>query len=217
MYFRYVVENIPLYDSAEDDPFPKPACSTIRFTQESHAVGRNTLCVVRRDGEVSEIKLEATISSVRMPGKAMNPVESEKKDELELCLEDRKRIFSQTNAMISRIRSNSACRNYKIGPGPTSKKKSQLPRQKAKISSRKFASCKPVAELFASKEFQEEISKYEVRKVFLYCLVGKVILAQFLWWLFVYLFIVTWELELTDYQSNSSITFGYIFHQKKDI
>ncbi|XP_073280851.1 histone-lysine N-methyltransferase ASHH1 [Primulina huaijiensis] len=161
---RYIVENIPLYDSAEDDPFPKSACSTIRFTQESQAGGRNTLSVLTRDGEVSEIKLEATISSVCMPGEAMNPVESEKKDEPELCLEDRKQIFSQTNAMISRIRSNSACRNYKIGPVPTSKKKSQPPRQKAKMSGRKFASCKPVAELFASEEFREEISKYEELK-----------------------------------------------------
>ncbi|KZV21285.1 SET domain protein isoform 1 [Dorcoceras hygrometricum] len=136
----YTVENIPLYDSGEDDPFPKPACSTIPLMQESQAGGRNTL------------------------SEAMNPMESENNDGPELCSEDRKQIFPQTHAMISRIRSNSACRNYSIGPDSMTKKKSQFPRQKANISGRKYVSCKPVAELFASKEFREEISKYEELK-----------------------------------------------------
>ncbi|KAI3459787.1 hypothetical protein Pfo_016450 [Paulownia fortunei] len=163
---RYTVENIPLYDSAEDEPFPGPACTTIPVKHESIA----NYPAVMENNAGSEIKLETACVmesnySVSVQDVAGKPVVTEKNKEAEFSLEDRRQVFSQTNAMISRIRSNSACRNYNIGPSPSSKKRSQhTMKPKTKTSGRKHVSSKPVAELFASKKAQEEITRYEELK-----------------------------------------------------
>lgn len=89
---------------------------------------------------------------------------TEGSNEMEFTAEESRQVFPQTNPMISRIRSNSACRNYNIGPNPSSKKRPpHAVNQKTKPSGRKYVSSKPVAELFASKKAQEEIRSYEVR------------------------------------------------------
>lgn len=148
---RYTVENIPLYDSAEDEPFPKPPSAEVPVKDESlvndPAAGQKSLA--------SDVKLEQDIT-----GKS---VATDNNKEMEFSLEESGQVFPQTNAMISRIRSNSTCRNYNIGPSPSSKKRPQhTVNQKSKTSGKKYVSSKPVAELFASKQAQEEIRRYEV-------------------------------------------------------
>lgn len=161
---RYTVEDIPLYDSAEDEPFPKLAITTNLVKNEPLA----DYSAAMETNLASEIKSEVAsgMESNHRAGKqdvAGKSVVTEKND-MGFSVEDRKQVFSQTNAMISRIRSNSACRNYNIGPGPSSKKRPQpTVRQKPKTSGRKHVSSKPVAELFASKKAQEEIRRCEVR------------------------------------------------------
>lgn len=149
---RYTVEDVPLYDSAEDEPFPKPAATTVSVKHESlanHSVAAETILA-------SEIKLEQGATGISAV--------TENNEEMEFTTEESRRVFSQTNPMISRIRSNSACRNYNIGPNPSSKKRPpHAVNQKTKTSGRKYVSLKPVAELFASKKAQEEIRSYEVR------------------------------------------------------
>ncbi|KAK6118618.1 hypothetical protein DH2020_047610 [Rehmannia glutinosa] len=158
---RYTVENIPLYDSAEDEPFPGPDCATIPVKHECIA----NYPAVMQNHVGSEIKLEETSYSVSVQDAAGKSVVTEKNKEIEFSLEDKRQVFSQTNAMISRIRSNSACRNYNIGPSTSSKKRSQQTmKQKTKPSGRKHVSSKPVAQLFASKKAQEEITRHEELK-----------------------------------------------------
>ncbi|KAL8487372.1 hypothetical protein ACS0TY_023886 [Phlomoides rotata] len=162
---RYTVEDIPLYDSAEDEPFPKPAIIKTQTKHEpladySAAMETNLASEIKSE-VASGMKSNHPVGKQDVAGKS---VVTEKND-MEFSLEDRKQVFSQTNAMISRIRSNSACRNYNIGPGPSSKKRPQpTVRQKPKTSGRKNVSSKPVAELFVSKKAQEEIRRCEELK-----------------------------------------------------
>ncbi|KAL0366687.1 UNVERIFIED_CONTAM: Histone-lysine N-methyltransferase ASHH1 [Sesamum radiatum] len=171
---RYIVENIPLYDSADDEPFPRSATTISgqlglvpNYSAETKdSVGSKIKSEPVASTE-SKIKLEPVtsteahylVSAADMVGKSVVTV---KKEEDVFSFEDRKPVFSQTNAMISRIRSNTACRNYSIAPSPSSKKRSQPDmKQKTKTSRKKHVSSKPVAELFASKEAQEEIRRFE--------------------------------------------------------
>ncbi|KAL3619925.1 hypothetical protein CASFOL_034837 [Castilleja foliolosa] len=161
---RYAVENIPLYDSAEDEPFLGPGCTMIPVKHEPIAnypgVTENNV-----GSEVIEIKVESNYS-VSVQDVSGKSVVTETNRETEFSLEDRRQLFSQPNAMISRIRSNSACRNYNIGPDASSKKRSQQnmkPKTKPFVKKKKV-SFKPVVELFASKKAREEITRYEELK-----------------------------------------------------
>lgn len=93
-----------------------------------------------------------------------------KKIKTELVSEDMK-LYSQDtehdlppkNAMISRIRSNTAGRNYRIGPRSMSKKRSKAySGGRFKNLIQKKIDAKYAASLLASKEAQEEILDYEV-------------------------------------------------------
>ena len=53
--------------------------------------------------------------SVPMEDVVVNEIKIEASEEIKLYSQDTQQAFSQKNAMISRIRSNSACRNYHIG------------------------------------------------------------------------------------------------------
>ncbi|KAG6422868.1 hypothetical protein SASPL_113250 [Salvia splendens] len=156
---RYTVKNVPLYDSAEDEPFPKLASTEVPVKDESLVNGP-----AGQKSLASDVKLEQDVT-----GKS---VATDNNKEMEFSLEESGQVFPQTNAMISRIRSNSTCRNYNIGPSPSSKKKTSgnstcrnhTVSQKSKTSGKKYVSSKPVAELFASKQAQEEIRRYEELK-----------------------------------------------------
>lgn len=107
-------------------------------------------------------------SSVSTQDVAGKSVVTEKNKEKEVSLEERGPPFSQPNPMMPRARSNTTCRNYNSGPGPSSKKRSQhTVKQNRKPTGKKNVSSKPVAELFASKKAQEEVRRYEVRAIFL--------------------------------------------------
>ncbi|KAL6518311.1 hypothetical protein OROMI_034012 [Orobanche minor] len=164
---RYTVENIPLYDSAEDEPFPGLVCPMIPV---KHASMANYPAVAENNME-SKIKFETPVTKlesnclVGVQDVSGKPVVTEKNTNTDFSLEDKRQIVSQANAMISRIRNNSACRNYANGPSASSKKIShQRMKQKAKTFGRKHVSSTPVAELFSSKKAQEEITRYEELK-----------------------------------------------------
>ncbi|KAL7128088.1 hypothetical protein ABFS83_14G293000 [Erythranthe nasuta] len=162
---RYTVENVPLYDSAEDDSFPAPACSTIPVKHEP--VSNYSALMENNSG--SEIKLEtasvmesSNYSVVSLQDSAGKPMATKRNKEEEHCSENSRQVFPQTNPMIPRIRSNTASRNYGTEPSPSSKKRPQhTTNQKKKPPAKKYVSSKPVAELFASKKVQEEIKRYE--------------------------------------------------------
>lgn len=162
---RYRVEEIPLYDSAEDEPFLQVADALIPFKSETTSVFENDGSVKMEVEERSEFSLESFTGvipqhSVAMESLTMKP-EKVETDVGEFYGNNIQPSFLQTNAIIPCVRSNS-----EIGLGPTTKKKSQhMPKRKMKSSSGKPFNIKNVARLFASKEIQEEVCKYEVLMV----------------------------------------------------
>ncbi|KAJ0085861.1 hypothetical protein Patl1_08007 [Pistacia atlantica] len=169
---RYSVEKIPLYDSAEDEPFTKLLKSMDSSELEIDANGKNDFAMALSVGVKSEPLLESTSlvvqppESVPMEGVVVNIVpKTEENEDTKLYSQDTQQAFSQKNAMISRIKSNSACRNYHIGPGPVPRKRSQpYSNGKSKNLAQKQVDAKHVAQLLASKEAQEEILRNEEMK-----------------------------------------------------
>lgn len=103
-----------------------------------------------------------SLDSVPMEGVVMG-VKTEVSEERKLYSQENQPPFSRKNAMISRIRSNTACRNYHIGSGSMPNKRSkQYSNGKVKHGAQKQVDAKSFASLLASREAQEEILKYEV-------------------------------------------------------
>ncbi|GMP46286.1 hypothetical protein CsSME_00014501 [Camellia sinensis var. sinensis] len=92
----------------------------------------------------------------------MNRVKTEVNEQKKLFSQDTLHVFPPKNPMISRIRSNSTCRNYQVGSGSASKKKApHIGNKKSKHGGGKQVDGKRVAQLFLSKVAQEEIIKCE--------------------------------------------------------
>ncbi|KAL3507073.1 hypothetical protein ACH5RR_032455 [Cinchona calisaya] len=163
---RYRVEEVPLYDSAEDEPFSRIP-ETIRLFKFESINGPETDYSQKMEGgDVSGQELDY-FSAIKPP----NPVKidgittkAEKVESLDSGKsqdQDMEQTFDDTSAMLSRLRSNSAGRNFNIGSGSSSKKRPQhSPRQKKKSAGGKQFHPKNIADLFQSKEAQE-VRKYE--------------------------------------------------------
>ncbi|XP_065636610.1 histone-lysine N-methyltransferase ASHH1 isoform X2 [Quercus suber] len=165
---RYSVEKIPLYDSAEDEPSSKQLKSMNSSSSEYNVDVKNKYSMTMDVSVGSEHQFESTALSVQPPDPVpmedvvVSEIKTEASEEMKLYSEDTQQAFSQKNAMISRIRSNSACRNYHIGPGSLSNKRSkQYPNGRLKHSSQKQVDAKLVALLLVSKEAKEEILRSE--------------------------------------------------------
>ncbi|KAB1201070.1 Histone-lysine N-methyltransferase ASHH1 [Morella rubra] len=169
---RYSVEKIPLYDSAEDEPSSKLHKSMNSSNSEYNVDGKNK-CSVMMTTTGSEHQLECDALVVQPPDPVpmedavVNEIKVEASEETKLYSQDTQQAFSQKNAMISRIRSNSACRNYHIGPRSLSNKRSKHSSNgRLKQLTQKQVDVKCAALLLTSKEAQEEILRYEVWAAF---------------------------------------------------
>ncbi|CAK7346748.1 unnamed protein product [Dovyalis caffra] len=168
---RYSVEKIPLYDSAEDDQ-PSSKFLKIANSDSEYDIGGKFEYSTMMNFDVgSEQPLESTVLSVQpldsfpMEVVVMNSVKAEANEEMTLYSQDTPQSFAPKNAMISRIRSNSACRNYHIGSVPVPKKGSkQYSTGKLKHLTQKQVDAKHVTKLLAVKEAQEEVLTYEEMK-----------------------------------------------------
>lgn len=167
---RYSIEKIPLYDSAEDEPSSK-FLKIANSDSEYDIGGKIEYSTVMNFDVESEKPLESTVLSVQpldsfpMEGVVMNAVKAEANEEMALYSQGTPQSFAPKNAMISRIRSNSACRNYHIGSGPVPKKRSkQYSTGKLKHLMQKQVDAKHVTKLLAVKEAQEEVLTYEEMK-----------------------------------------------------
>lgn len=165
---RYEVEKIPLYDSAEDEPSLKLPTNKSSFGPEFVASGKNDFSAVTEGSVGSEPHLESSavvvepFYSVPTEGVVMNRVKTEVSEQRKLFLQDTQHVFPAKNPMISRIRSNSTCRNYQVGSGSASKKKApHIGNKKSKHGGGKQVDGKRVAQLFLSKVAQVEIIKCE--------------------------------------------------------
>jgi histone-lysine N-methyltransferase SETD2 len=160
---RYSVEKIPLYDSAEDEPSTR-LFKTVN-SSNSEFDGNRMIINVNVDSEhqlMSTALVVQSLDSDPMEGVVME-VKNEVSKETKLYSQDNQPAFLKKNAMISRIRSNTACRNYHIGSGSISNKRSkQGSNGRLKHFAQKQVDAKSVALLLASNEAQEEILKHEV-------------------------------------------------------
>ncbi|KAH9691845.1 Histone-lysine N-methyltransferase ASHH1 [Citrus sinensis] len=171
---RYSVEKIPLYDSAEDEPslnlFKTVEATKTEYVvdgKEEYSMGMNVS--VKPENHLDSTSLVVQpLESVPMEGVVVNAIKIEESEETKLYPQDtQQQVFSQNNAMISRIRSNSACRNYHIGPESMPKKRSQLKSNgKLKHLAQKHVDAKHVCQLLAFKEAQEEVLRNEVLVIF---------------------------------------------------
>lgn len=168
---RYSVDKIPLYDSAEDEPAKKlPKTEDSSFSNDTNMENDKSVpmdIIVKSEHQTESTALVVQpIEAVPMDGVVLNSLKTESTEEIKLYSEDAQQTFPKSNAMISRIKSNSACRNYHIKLGPMPKKKSQnFCGGKSKNLSQKQVDAKRVVELLASsKDAQEEVLKYEEMK-----------------------------------------------------
>jgi hypothetical protein len=167
--YRYSVEKIPLYDSAEDEPSSKLLKSVNSSNAEYNVDGQIKYSMTMTVGVGSEHQFETNALVVQpsdpvpMEGVVVNEIKAEASVEMKLFSQDTQQAFSQNNPMISRIRSNSACRNYHIGPGSLTKKRSKhYSNGRLKQLAQKQVDAKFAALLLVTKEAQDEILRYEV-------------------------------------------------------
>ncbi|CAN6543695.1 unnamed protein product [Malus baccata var. baccata] len=161
---RYSVEKIPLYDSAEDEPSSRLFRAVNSSSSEFDVDGMMENVNVDSEHQLMSTALVVqSLDSVPMEGVVME-VKTEVNMERKLYSEDNQLAISKKNAMISRIRSNTAGRNYHIGSGSMSNKRSKQYNGKLKHGAQKQVDAKSVAALLASKEAQEEILNYERMK-----------------------------------------------------
>ncbi|KAF8411604.1 hypothetical protein HHK36_004161 [Tetracentron sinense] len=168
---RYSVEKIPLYDSEEDAPSSKLLKTTDSSIIEFSNGRKNEYSMPMDVGLESVHRLESAalvvvpLDSVPMEGVVVEAAKTEVSEEKQLYSQETPRTFAQNNAMISRIRSNSACRNYHVGPSPLSNKRSpHYPNGRSKHLVQKQVDAKVVCQLLASKEAREEVCNYEKMK-----------------------------------------------------
>ncbi|KAK7270419.1 hypothetical protein RIF29_23536 [Crotalaria pallida] len=163
---RYSVEKIPVYDSAEDEPVSK-----LRHLN-SDSYGNNFNGRTEHSmGDIlkAEHQLEATalnvqpLDSVQMMDVDIKTIKTEvESEDMKLYSQETDHKLSQKNAIISRIRSNTAGRNYRIERGSMSTKRSKAYNGgRLKNLVQKKVDAKFAAGLLASKEAQEEILKCE--------------------------------------------------------
>lgn len=166
--FRYSVENIPLYDSAEDEPTSKlqKSLDSTHFSQITDS--RINFSINPNFGEDRK-DMDSHVLTVRrqitipIQDPTSGSVKTETSEEKNLFSRDPQNIFPQKNAMISRIKSNSACRNYQISARVVPKKRSKnFPNGKPKSLPLKQIDPKLIAQRFACEKAQDELLNYEV-------------------------------------------------------
>ncbi|XP_058088050.1 histone-lysine N-methyltransferase ASHH1 isoform X3 [Magnolia sinica] len=164
---RYSVENVPLYDSEEDEQTSKLLKTTSFSKTLSDAEGKHDHLMRLDDGLATEhcshldpIVVEP-LNSILMEDVVMDEAKTEVNEDKKMCSQDAHK-FSHKNAMISRIRSNSACRNYYIQTSPLSKKSSpHYSSGRSKHNAPKQFDAKLFGQRLASKEALEEVLAYE--------------------------------------------------------
>lgn len=161
---RYSVENVPLYDSDDDEPTSKSLNAIIPYSN---------LAIAEKDNEelLRNADFDSPIFSQSMPIAAepinfapmeIDEVKYDTPEEDTIYFESTQQNSTKKSAMLSRIRSNHACRNYHTESSPLSKSSSRNAGGKSKIGMRKQIDVKLICERLAMAEAREEILAYEV-------------------------------------------------------
>ncbi|XP_010537264.1 PREDICTED: histone-lysine N-methyltransferase ASHH1 [Tarenaya hassleriana] len=171
---RYSVDKIPVYDSAEDEPTSKLSKVIGHSDYESYPNVEKETSVVNATVK-PENHLESSTAVAVNPSDStpmedvvvMETAKDEPTEEMKLLSQNARQAFSKKNGMmISRIKSNSICRNYQIKSRPIQKKKDkkQFTGGKTKTVAQKQVDVKRVAQLLESEEARDEILKHEAAK-----------------------------------------------------
>lgn len=168
MFYRYSVEKIPLYDSAEDEPSKLLNTMIINSSSSEYNVGGMTGVKVDSENQfLSTSFVVQSLDSVPMDVVSVNETKAEVNEESKLCSQDTEEAFLHKNGMISRIQSSNVSQKYQIGPKSVPKKRSKkYPNGRTKNLAQKQVDAKAVALLLPTKEAQEEVLKYEVNTAF---------------------------------------------------
>lgn len=151
MHCRYSVEKVPLYDSEEEDIASTPEINNDLSLVKQEMNYSSVSNVFDGDGSCDALSVEPICYIP--PGGDIVKMESQTASE---------ELYPQKNAMISRIRSNSACRNYHIDPSPASTRVPQYPSGRSKTHVRRQVDVKTIGERLASKEARDELFALEV-------------------------------------------------------
>lgn len=174
---RYSVENIPLYDSAEDEPTSKlskdiDSSKNVPFTKPDpdNVMELDNGLELVQCSHSEAIDVEP-LNSIRMEDMVIDEVKLDTSENRNMFSQDTHTKLVHKNAMISRIQSNSACRNYHIDTSIVSR--ASVPHfsgGKTKNLAQKQVEAKVVGQLLASKEAREEVFAYEVQTVCFACI-----------------------------------------------
>lgn len=162
---RYSVENIPLYDSEDDEP-------TSKFLQA---------IVPSKDGIAAQRDNEGFMNTTddhETMFSESNPIDVVPLNSVPMEIDGGKiggenngfyqhiaqKKFKQKSSLVSRIRSNSACRNYKVQSNSLPKSSPLYSSGKSKSHARKQVDVKHIGERLLSKEACDELLAHEETK-----------------------------------------------------
>uniref|UniRef100_A0A1D1YKG6 Histone-lysine N-methyltransferase ASHH1 n=1 Tax=Anthurium amnicola TaxID=1678845 RepID=A0A1D1YKG6_9ARAE len=156
---RYSVDDIPLYDSGEDESSSKllkPTDSSTGERENDYYMRSGGL--EYGDSHSTAIVVEP-LNSMLMGDAVSDEVGTETGEDKMLCSPETNQF--NHNAMMSCVQSNSACRNYHIEPSPSSKRFARYPNGKTKNIARKEINVKFIAERLASTDACRELLVFE--------------------------------------------------------
>ncbi|PIA32317.1 hypothetical protein AQUCO_04500133v1 [Aquilegia coerulea] len=153
---RYSIENIPTYDSEEDEPTSKLATTMESSKLDCNTDENHDMSMRMNDNMESKHPLQSTALvvveplnlAVPMEGVVMHETKTEVNKERNLHLHDTDQTFGHKNAIVPRIKM------------PLSNKKSNYS-GKLKQHAQKDVDAKRVAQLLSSQEAREEVYNYE--------------------------------------------------------
>ncbi|XP_071938651.1 histone-lysine N-methyltransferase ASHH1-like isoform X2 [Coffea arabica] len=156
------VEKVPLYDSAKDEPFSRIPETISPFKFDSLDGLATDYSHKMEVGDVLEWKLDSSNTvmphnSAQVDGMTMNTEKVEVLESGKSKEQDMQQAVYQMSAVLSGLRIDSASRNFDVGSGSSSKKKSdRLSKQKKSSTGGKQSNTKNIADLFQSKEEAQE-------------------------------------------------------------
>ncbi|XP_042433927.1 histone-lysine N-methyltransferase ASHH1-like isoform X5 [Zingiber officinale] len=155
---RYSVENVPLYDSDDDEPTSKSHNAIIPYIpiaeRDNEELLRNTDDF---DSPIFSQSMPIVVEPINFAPMEIDEAKYDTTEEDTIYLESTQQNSAKKSAMISRIRSNHACRNYHTESSPLSKSSSRNAGGKSKIGMRKQIDVKLICERLAISEAREEI------------------------------------------------------------
>lgn len=156
---RYSVDKIPVYDSAEDELTSEPSKNEESNTNEEKEKDIST----ENHLESTALTVQQSDSTPMEEDVVTETVKTETAEDMKLLSQNSQEDSSPKTAIVSRVRGNI----YKIKSESLPKKRGRpFSGGKTKNVAQKHVDIANVVQLLATKEAQDEVLKYEVKKFF---------------------------------------------------